>query len=186
MEHWNLAVCRTRRGEQYYLTNRARTLVKINRHLRHFDPLEVFVRLQELGVPETFTRGLNEIYFTVLRGKSVGWHFDDQIIVDVSSQWTLDEIVKTLIHELGHHVDEQDNISRIGHLTEERLTRGAKLEELKRFRTNALDDDEEYLASGFEQFYAGGREGRSHLRRSNPKLYHTISRIDRIYRSDHS
>lgn len=181
MEHWNLAVCRTRRGEQYYLTNRSRTMIKIRKRLR-FSPVELFVRMQELGVPLRYTLGLDEVYFTVLRGESVGWHFDGKIIVDVSSQWTLDDLVKTLIHELGHHVDEQEDISSHGHLTVERI-KSVKLLAEKRTNTN---DDAEYLAAGFEEYYAGGPKGRRSLRRHHPRLYWTISRIDRIYRSDRS
>jgi hypothetical protein len=175
MERWIAAVCQSRAEKQYFLANRSRTLVKINRKLRNFSLEQLLLCLQELEFPLKYTDGLDRITFTTMTGPSRGYYEDDCIMIDVS-RVSSDWVTSTFIHEVGHHVDEHEIASD-----------GMELERKRRHQylndPYSKQDDSEYLAVGFEKFYSGDRSDRSRMRKYNPKLFRSIKRLHDQYKN---
>ena len=175
MEHWNVATCDPEKNEgaSLFLMNRSRTLVSVHRRLR-FDPITLFKKMERLRFPLRYTNGLERIHFTVLTGDAVGYYMDNKIWVDVS-QAHLWRHVPVFIHEVGHHVEDKEGIAEFLH--EERMKKAKFLKEQFSSRT-----DDEYLALGFEKYYAEDAAHRRRLRQRNPLLYRTIQMLNREYR----
>ena len=178
MEKWNVAECdpKHNEGAQFFLMNRTKTLVKVNRRL-HYDPQTLFSRLRDVRFPFKYTEGLDIINFTIIPSKSdcVGYYFDSKIWIDVSQEG-IDRVFSTFVHEIGHHVDDREgDVSQF--LREERLKRAKHLHENFSRRS-----DDEYLATGFEKFYSEDFSERRLLKRMNPLLYHTIQVLHRDYK----
>lgn len=134
--------------------------------------------LEEVGVPISFTDGLKEIYFTLLRGdedyKQVYGDYKDGVIrlsVDPESR---EELVETFVHELGHHMDERYDISARKKIVEEKKKASRLMPD-----SYARKDVDEYVACGFEVYYFGSRRQRGDFRRNNPKLYNAIRYLER-------
>lgn len=167
MEHWNFAVCDPRKNEgaRMFLLNRSRTLISVNRRL-DFDPAQLFRRLEKIGFPFRFTEGLERIHFSILTGDAGGYYVDNMIWVDVSKKLQ-DHTLETFVHEVGHHVDEQEDVAPFLH--KERLKKYRHLHE-----TWSKHSDDEYLALGFGKFYSEDPADRRRLRAKNPLLYSAI------------
>ena len=176
MERWRTVVCDPRKNEgaRLFLANSSKTIVLVNRRLT-IDPREVFKKMEELGVPFRYTNGLKCINFTILKGPVGGYYYSDQIDIHASSE-TKDHLDRFLVHEVGHHVDDQEVAS--DGLESELKRHWRKLH----VRISSKTEDE-YLASGFEKFYAMGSAARKEMAKTNPKLYSTIMRLHRSYRS---
>lgn len=170
-----VALCRTRTGPQYYLTNRSRTLIKINPRLKNFSLENVMVGLQELGIPFKYTDGLDVICFTIMTGTDRGWYEDGVIYIDVSAV-SRDLVIDTFVHELGHHVDEQEDVS--AGMTIERRLRYKHLRD-----PYSRKDNYEYVAVGFQKFYSGDHSDRQNMRKHNPRLYRALSDLHEQYKS---
>lgn len=177
MERWNDALCRLRNGS-LHLANRSRTLVKVKRGIK-FRPEELFLRLQDVGFPLAYADGLEVIRFTTLTGSNRGWYLDGEATIDVS-RGGASCVLETFVHEVGHHVDEEEGASQ--GLDEERR-KGARFLRSLGASDNARESEEEYLAAGFELFYSEDPKKRARLRARNPKLYRTIGRLDRQFRA---
>jgi hypothetical protein len=175
MEHWNVAVCDPRKndGASLYLMNRSETMVSVNRRV-HFDPVKFFKKLEKIKFPVKYTVGLERIHFTILTGDAGGYYMDNKIWVDISRA-QLDHTLQIFVHEVGHHVEEQEAISTFLH--EERMKRSKHLHASFSERS-----DDEYLAIGFERYYSEDPADRRALRKKNPLLYKTIQRLHRDYR----
>lgn len=178
MENWKVAICDPHRNEgaQFFLLNNSKTLVKVNRRSR-FDPQTLFKRLSDLRFPFKYTEGLDLIHFTFFqeRYNAMGDYWDGKIRINIS-QSCIDSILETFMHEVGHHVDEKEGqISSF--LKEERKKRAKHLHE--KFSAN---NEDEYLATGFEKFYAEDFADRRQLRKNNPLLYRTIQMLHRDYK----
>jgi hypothetical protein len=175
MEKWDIAVCDPDKNEGagWFLRNRSTTQVAVNKRV-HFDPLVFFRRLEKIKFPLKYTEGLERIYFTVLTGDAGGYYMDNKIWVDIS-QNQIDFTVPIFVHEVGHHVEEQEAISTFLH--EERMKKSKHL----RAKFSEKSDDE-YLALGFEKYYSETPEARSALRKSNPMLYQAIRYLHKEYR----
>lgn len=154
----------------YVLLNPDETVVHKSPAAR-VDIVDVLSQLEELGVPPGYTRDLSEIYFTTHLSGAVGTHEDDVIRVVANILK-----VKVLIHELGHHIDDLEDVTLDGHLTEERKESAGKLDD-----AYGKKNDAEYLAVGFEVFYAGNVADKRRLKKNNPLLHRTIQRIHERY-----
>lgn len=154
----------------YVLLNSDETVVRKSGAAK-VDIVDVLSQLEELKVPPGYTRGLEEIYFTRHLVGAVGTHEGNVIRVTANMLK-----VKVLIHELGHHVDDLEDVSLDGHLASERKLRGEMLDD-----AYGQKNDSEYLCVGFEVFYAGNVADKNRLRRNNPLLYRTIQRLHDRY-----
>lgn len=131
-------------------------------------------RMEELGVPAGYTRELEEIYFTRLHGDA-GDYFDGRIRISVDSK-TWDIADKVLVHELGHHVDDMEDVTSDESLAHEKKTRGCYMPD-----GYARKNVGEYLACGFEIYYCGSKQDKRNLKKKNPVLYATIRRLHRRF-----
>ncbi len=158
----------------YSLLNASYTTVRFNKRVK-VDLVPLLVRMEELGVPLSFTEGLEEIYFTYLRGGH-GYYLDGKIRMSCSPESVVC-LDRTLVHELGHHVDEIEDLSNRQAIIDEKRLASRFMSD-----TYARKDVAEYVAVGFEMFYLGTPEQRAKMRKCNPKLYLAIQKIHRIYR----
>ena len=169
--NWKKGVVRSATG-WLFLMNQSLTRVEVKRRLK-FDPFPLFRDLDRAGFPFAFAEGIRTVRFTVMSQGNVGIYFDGRVWVDVSYAG-FGEALETFIHEVAHHIDEQEEVS--ARLGEERKKRGKFLKS-----KHARRSDDEYLAVGFERYYSLDRKKRSLLRQQNPKLYRTIQRLHRRY-----
>lgn len=176
MEHWNVAVCREGDAD-YFLLNKTKTLVKVHGGARNFDMGEVLAELEEIGFPLQFTEGIRIINFTYIRRKNyLGQYGDDEVEVDIKKCRSLDDIVSSFVHEVGHHVDSEEDMS--DGLAPERRKHAKKVMD-----PYAGKDDSEYFARGFEWFYTGGPNCRRAIRRGCKQLYRRILRLHKTFRN---
>lgn len=176
MERWSVAKCRSRDGTRYYLANRARTVISITRRTKSFDITKLMDALQKVNFPLRFTKGLEEIHFTILDKNTYGGYEDDEVWVDVRKVRRIRTILETFIHEVAHHVDYLRTSTLSESLHRERKRRGQYIHRI------AAEDDEEYFARGFERFYSLDPRKKQALRLKNPKLYRVIERLHREHR----
>ena len=172
-ERWNLEPS----DDGLVLMNSSCTSVTMTKRSK-FDPLVLMSRMEELGVPLGYTKGLKEIRFTIHRDS--GTYMDGVIKLDSLRTWgpgCVDSVCQTFVHELGHHVDETEAISCDHELVKEKVKKSCKMPD-----SYAQKSASEYVAVGFEVFYFGDRKERSMMKKSNPKLYSIISRLHRKYR----
>ena len=156
------------------LSNRWSTELRFSRRAV-VDTLALFDRMEELGVPFAYADELEEVYFTLLPGKH-GDYFPCKIRLSTSRD-SLSMLDRTFIHELGHHIDNVEELSERPSLVEEKRTQAKFMSD-----TYARTDVGEYVAVGFEVYYLGTRRERAQMREMNPKLYRTVADMHRKYR----
>lgn len=166
---WNVI---ERPDGNYSLLNADETLIRKSPAAK-VDIPDILSQLEELNVPPGYSLGLDEIYFTTHLKRAVGTH-EGGVIKVVANILK----VKVLIHEFAHHVDDADDITLFGHLTKEREKCGDALDD-----SYGKKNDAEYLAVGFEVYYAGNVSEQARLKRNNPVLFDTIERIHRRYQN---
>ena len=131
--------------------------------------------MEELRVPFAYTDELDEIYFTILH-RNHGDYLPSRVRLSCSRQ-SLDCLESTFVHELGHHIDNVEDISERDSIIEEKRTSARYMSD-----TYARSGVGEYVAVGFEVYYVGTREQRRRMRGLNPRLYNVISYVHRKYR----
>jgi len=161
------------RGDRGHLLNRWSTELRFSKRA-NVDAISLFDRLVELNVPFSYADELDEIYFTLLPGKH-GDYMSCSIRLSTSRD-SLFALDRTLIHELGHHIDNIEELSERRTILKEKRTQAKFMSD-----TYARTDVGEYVAVGFEVYYMGTREQRSRMRALNPKLYRAIGDIHRKY-----
>ncbi len=182
MNSWN--VLPDKEDERkFYLANDVGTVVRLSKRVDVDLPL-LMSRLEERGIPIAYSYGVHEIYFTVLPGDD-----EDKYAVKygdydrVEKRITLScgvqarpDLHSSLVHELIHHVDMNEDFSSREKIVEE-----------KALKARGLDDGyasvnvDEYVAVGFEMHYFGTREQRRKIRKEHPRLYNLIRYIHRKY-----
>lgn len=160
-------------GEHGSLLNRWSTEIRLSRRAR-VDVLAIFDRMEELDVPFGYTDELDEIYFTLLPHKH--GDYSPCIIRLSTSHDSLRSIDRTLVHELGHHMDAIEDLSERPSLIEEKRSSARFMSD-----SYARHDVGEYVAVGFEVYYLGTDEQRRKMREHNPRLYRTIREIHKKY-----
>jgi len=172
MELWNVAVCKRNDEADYYLLNRSRTPIKFTTKVP-FSMGEFLAALENVGFPIRFTNGLELIRFRRIKNL-FGLYGDNIVEIGAKPKRSSRVYIETFIHEVAHHVDSEEDISR--DLDDERKSRGKHLH-----HDQASADNSEYFARGFERFYSPDPDDRKRLRKNNPKLYRTILRLHRKY-----
>lgn len=171
MESWNLTPGGPR---EYFLHNKSDTRFHCSKRAKpNFGSL--LHRIEEAGVPIAYTRGVKDVYFTIFAHLHAGDYRDGQIRIDcgVNSHVMLPEI---LIHELAHHLDDEELISERPEIRKEKKEAAKYLED-KYARTNVS----EYVAVGFEVFYFGSPPEKEQFRKHNPALHSAIAEIHEKY-----
>ena len=174
MERWRVAVCDPGKndGARLFLRNRSETIVTVNRRLK-FDPTFVFDGLERRSFPSRYAEGLERIHFSILPSAG-GYYEDGRIWVDVSPVGT-SWVFENIIHEIGHHVDEQEGISSLMHglpVGRRRFYLGERL---------SKNSHEEYFAIGFQKFYSDDPRDKERLRQRNPEMYRLIRKLHSEY-----
>lgn len=178
MESWNVEPTGIT-DEPYYFRNSSQTIISFSKRTS-FDISILLVKMEERGVPFAYTEKLKELRFTILKGSIVGNY--GKGLIHLSPQgWgpgSDESMCQTFIHELGHHIDEQEAISSDLKIIKEKKTCAKHLPDS--YGTKNID---EYIAVGFEVFYFGSNKDKKKLRKKNKHLYKRIMQAHRKYRN---
>jgi hypothetical protein len=131
--------------------------------------------MEELGVPIAYTEDLEEIYFTKLPGGDHGDYVGGRIRMSADKK-TREIMDKVFVHEIAHHMDDQEDVTSDETLNEERKLKAKHMSD-----TYAKKNVSEYLAVGFEVYYLGSREEKAKMKKMNPRLYKTIASLHRRF-----
>ena len=172
MDGWNVT---PERENRYIIMNEDETVLRISKRVPNIAVPQLLSEMEELHVPIAFTRELKEIYITVLPNV-YGDYFSDKIRLSYSAEGRK-ILGRTLIHELGHHIDVIEGISDEPNILKERKNKSRFIEDI-----DARRRDDEYVAVGFETFYLGTSEEKAKMRRHNRQLFEAIARVHRRYR----
>lgn len=175
MERWKLIHRRNRGGAQFYIDNRAKTLIWKSPTSKTFDIFTLFQKLEEVGFPVRFMNKIKRVNFQRLRCKAFGEYYDGELWIDTRRKHRLSTVVDTFVHEVAHNLDEEYDFSN--NLTEERKQKGSRIHRI------AGESDDEYFARGFERFYSINANKKAALKKRNPKLYKRIAAIHRKFQS---
>jgi hypothetical protein len=134
-------------------------------------------KMEEARIPFSYTEGVEQIYFTLLRGRTHGDYSDGTIRLSCGHE-SRDTYASTLVHELAHHLDEEEDISGRDSIIIEKRSQARHLSD-----NYAQKNIGEYVAVGFEVYYFGSRDEKIRMRRKNPRLWNVIKYIHRKYRS---
>lgn len=175
MESWNVITCKDPDGD-FVLLNKSRTLIRFSLRVQP-DIAVLMSEMEEAGVPFTFTEGVKKIYFTHLPDGTHGDYNSGNIRLSCG-HISRETYASTLVHELAHHLDEEEDISGRESIIVEKRKKA-------RFMTDkyARKNIGEYIAVGFEVYYFGTRIERAKMRKRNPRLYNVIKYLHRKYRS---
>jgi hypothetical protein len=170
---WNVVQMPGQDERSFTLTNPSRTLVRHSRRVRP-DIGWFMNRMEELNVPIGFTKELSEINFTVLDAATDANYWNGKIQIAMGNNRRNKD--RAFIHELGHHVEDLEDIAGIEEIVLEKKTSAHFLPD-KYARKNVS----EYIAVGFEFFYCGTSDQKRKMRKRNPRLYRVISQIHKKY-----
>lgn len=171
MESWNI----TPQGSRSYLLhNSSNTQVLLSKRAKP-SLTKMLSRLEEANVPIAYTRGLKKIYFTIFSGRHVGDYVNGVVRIDARSEndFMLSEV---MIHELAHHIDDEELISEIPAVRAEKKKASKYLED--KYAKKSIS---EYVAVCFEVFYFGSPPEIESLRKRNPAVYSAILRVHKKY-----
>lgn len=156
---------------EYELANGTNTIVRVSKRFKP-DLTGMMSLLEESGFPIEYSRGVILIYFMMMKGDA-GRYVQSAIGV---SHGSLPQMTRTLIHEIGHHVDANEGISEDPKIISEKSKRARYLSD-----AYARKDVGEYVAVGFETYYFGGTAEKERMKRLNPQLYDRIAKIHNQY-----
>lgn len=171
-ESWNV-IASGHDGREFVLLNKSRTIIRLSERV-NIDVGAFLSKVEEAGVPISFTDGVKEIYFTFLR-ENRGQYLDGLVEL-CATETDLRKICSSFVHELGHHIDELRGMSDRKKIIEEKRKSSHLMPD-----SYARKNVDEYVACGFEVYYFGTRKQRGDFRRSNPKLYNAIRYVDRVH-----
>lgn len=155
------------------LKNKTRTVLKINSRAQ-FDVWDVLERLDRAKFPLSMVDGIPAINFTYLKRMYGDYDYQTKVVrVDVRKSHRAATLAETIVHEVAHHLDRDDEIAE--KLTGERKRQGRFI------HRRARESDDEYFARGFERFYSGDPQKRVRLR-SHKRLYRAILSLDRKHK----
>ena len=132
-------------------------------------------RMEELGVPIAYTEDLVEIYFTKLPGGDHGDYSSGRIRLAADKK-TRDILDKVFVHELAHHLDDQEDVTSDDILCKEKKLKAKHMPD-----AYAKKNVGEYLAVGFEVYYLGSKKEKTKMRKMNPRLFKTIASLHRRF-----
>lgn len=175
METWNVIKHNDPEGD-YILINKTNTFIRFSDRVS-IDISALLSRMEERNVPISYTEDLAEIYFTHLKDKTYGDYADNKIRLSCCVS-TTNELDRTLVHELGHHIDEREDISGRTSIIKEKRTCSKFIDD--RYADKNIG---EYVAVGFEIYYFGTKEVKAKFKKKNPKLFNVIRYLHRKYRN---
>jgi len=159
--------------KEYVLLNATSTPVKCSPSSRP-NISWLMSRMEELEIPVAYSNGLEELYFTKLKGDHGEYQAGKiRIACDAKTEGIMD---KVFIHELAHHVDDQEDVT-----SNDRLIYEKKYCAKYMIDVYARRNIYEYFAVGFEVYYLGAPAERKKMRRYNPHLYRTITKLHRQF-----
>lgn len=171
MASWNVAWVK---AKEYMLMNGDSTPVRLSPSSKP-DVSWLMSRMEELGIPIAYTKDLEEIYFTKLPGGDHGDYCAGRIRMSADKK-TCPIMDKVFVHELAHHVDDQEDVT-----SDEKLIQEKKRAAKYMADTYAKKNVGEYLAVGFEVYYLGTEQEKKKMRKRNPRLYRTIGDLHRRF-----
>lgn len=134
-------------------------------------------KLDERSVPKSYTAKLDEIYLTYLKNDTLGLYSDCCITLSCCKV-AIGSMERTLIHEIGHHIDYMNDISSSNELYEEwELCHPYVYVDDEPFNSDKYIT--EYVALGFEKYYFGDIKD---MVRTTPVLFKEINKIHNKYR----
>lgn len=168
---WNLEIS----GDGVFLLNPDHTEVKYSPSLRYFTMTGLLSDMEYAGVPHSYMRGVHTLSITRLNRGDLGQYSDGHIQLSLfkSSPIPLGQV---LVHELAHHLDDQEAVTASDDLIKEARLHGVSMARTTNTSAKKIDA-EEYLAYGFEIFYFGDRK----LLKKHPVLLKKISALHRKY-----
>lgn len=171
MGSWNVA--HIKKGE-YELLNDTATLISFSPKAAP-DISWLLSRMEEIGVPISYTRDLKNIYFTYLKGGDHGDYCNHRIRISCDKR-TREIMDKVFIHEIAHHVDDMEDITSDDMLMREKKLKGKHMAD-----SYARKNVGEYFAVGFEVYYFGTVKEKKTMRTKNPYLYKKIQSLHRKF-----
>ena len=137
----------------YVLLNGSDTVIRKHKNISFTVMIGLLSKMEELDVPIAYTDGIKEIYLTYLKGKLEGdlKRKERKIRIGCNNAF-LNTLHETLIHELGHHVDDREDIS----------DRNDFVREWKKLSGSFAQYDmqsqpDEYFAHAFTEYYVNRR-----------------------------
>lgn len=176
VELWNVIKCNDKEAD-FVLLNKSKTTISFSKR-SNADLAMIMNEMEEASVPFSYTNGVKKIYFTLLRSNTHGDYSDGNIRLSCGRN-SRDMYASTFVHELAHHLDEEEDISGRDSIITEKKRKARYLTD-----SYARKNVGEYIAVGFEVYYFGSRDERARMRKNNPKLWNVIRHIHRKYR-DH-
>jgi len=167
MQSWNAIFVE---DKEYQLLNSSLTSIKFS-NASKFDLALLMSKMEERGVPLSYTSELTEIKFTQLRNGDHGDYLNG--VIRLSSDKTTQSLMdKIFVHELAHHVDCTNNITDDDSILREKKKKSKYMKD-----KYARKDVFEYFAVGFEVFYCGTDEEKRFMKKKNPILFSVISKL---------
>lgn len=174
MESWNVirSYCK---DADFVLLNKSQTLIQFSQRIK-VDIISIMSEMEEANVPFSYTEGIERIYFTLLRCSIHGDYKNGKIRLSCGHA-SRDMHACILVHELAHHIDEEEYISGCDAIISEKKKKSHLMTDIY-----ARKDTSEYVAVGFEVYYFGSNDERTRMRKNNPKLWNAIKRIHNKHR----
>lgn len=173
MESWN--VVSTTNPREFLLLNGSGTVFKMAGRVT-VDLGKMLSRMEESKVPLKYTEFLEEVYFCHLRNVD-GDYIDSKMRLCGTKDYE-DMLPQIFVHELGHHVDDREDISGLESIIAEQKEGWRTLGD-----TYARKNVMEYVSVGFEVFYFGSKKRKTKMKSCNPQLYKAISSAHKKYAS---
>lgn len=156
----------------YTLDNGSETIVRLHSGLCIDMVLDMFLKLDEASFPIEYSYGLQEIYFTYLKDNLDGDYCPSGKIRVSCVRSQRDSAHETLIHEIAHHVDQEECMTDDNSLiTEWRENSDGFI------HVDIHKEPSEYVAIGFEKFYVSNHSSGNITKESHPVLWGRINEI---------
>lgn len=132
--------------------------------------------MERIGVPPAFTENLEVIEITILKGL-LGDYLNGRLRLSSTAE-ARKNLGKVFVHELGHHIDDEEEISEDEKIKQEK-------KKAAKFMSDAYAKKSvgEYVAVGFEVYYYGTKEEKAKMKKKNPVLYRKIASIHEQFKS---
>lgn len=161
-------------GSREFLLIHSSTAIRLSPSSKP-DITKLMSEMEEADVPISYTNELEEIYFTKIPGGNHGDYCSDRIRLAADKK-TREILGKVLVHELAHHVDDQEDICSDDRLMKEKKKKAKYMSD-----TYAKRNVGEYFAVGFEVYYFGTDKEKRQMKKKNPYLHRTIEAIHKKY-----
>lgn len=170
---WNLVHIE---GREYELMNGTGTRIKLSKSSK-VDPVKLMDEMESLGVPAAYTRDIDLVLFTMLKG-DCGDYLNGRVRISSNAE-TREIIAKVFVHEIAHHVDDMYDVTEDEKITKEKKMKAKYIDD-----PYAKKNVGEYFAVGFEVFYCGTKKEKAKMRKKNPVLYRKIAFLHKAMKDE--